>query len=233
VVKEIRWSKGQVEVLDDAHHSYVARKVIITIPLGVWLAPPQSKGAITFTPSLTNKTEAAAKMGSGSAIKVLLLFKTIFWSEEKISNEADLKNFSFAITDAPISTWWTQLPEQTPLLTGWIAGPKAEELKDADEPTIVQKAIDSLAAIFSINEEELKTNLQASYVFNWAADPFTRGAYTYSAVNASDARKTLMEPVENTLFFAGEALYEGTEMGTVEAALVSGKRVAKEVLQSE
>jgi monoamine oxidase len=39
----------------------------------------------------------------------------------------------------------------------------------------------------------------------------------------------LCDPVEDTIFFAGEALYDGSEMGTVEAALVSGKRVAKEI----
>ncbi len=38
-----------------------------------------------------------------------------------------------------------------------------------------------------------------------------------------------MQPVEGTLFFAGEAFYDGLEMGTVEAALTSGIRVAKEV----
>jgi monoamine oxidase len=119
------------------------------------------------------------------------------------------------------------------LLTGWVAGPKADELKTADEETIIQKAIDSLASLFSLTEDELKANLQTSYVFNWAADPFTRGAYAYSTIGTKEARKTLMEPVEETLFFAGEALYDGTEMGTVEAALVSGQRVAKEVLVSE
>jgi monoamine oxidase len=233
VVKDIRWRKGQVEVLDAAHHSYAARKLIVTIPLGVWLAPPQSKGAITFFPALPQKLEAATKMGTGSAIKILLLFKNIFWQDDELNKTEDLRNFSFAISDAPISTWWTQLPQQTPLLTGWIAGPKAEDLKDADEETIIQKAIDSLVSLFSLTEEELKANLQTSYVFNWAADPFTRGAYAYSTIGTKEARKILMEPVDDTLFFAGEALYEGNEMGTVEAALVSGKRVAKEVLQSE
>jgi monoamine oxidase len=233
VVKEIRWRKGQVEVLDAAHHSYAARKLIITVPLGVWLAPSQCKGAITYTPALPDKLEAAAKMGTGSAIKILLLFKASFWQVDKQDKAKDSGNFGFAISDAPISTWWTQLPQQIPLLTGWIAGPKAEELKTADEETIVQKAIDSLVSIFSISEDELKDNLQASYVFNWAADPFTLGAYAYSTVGTKEARKVLMEPVEETLFFAGEALYDGTEMGTVEAALVSGKRVAKEVLESE
>jgi monoamine oxidase len=36
--------------------------------------------------------------------------------------------------------------------------------------------------------------------------------------------------VDNTLFFAGEGLYEGSLMGTVEAALASGKEVVKKIL---
>jgi len=40
----------------------------------------------------------------------------------------------------------------------WIAGPKADELKNADEETIIQKAIDSLVSLFSLTEEELKAN---------------------------------------------------------------------------
>jgi monoamine oxidase len=36
-------------------------------------------------------------------------------------------------------------------------------------------------------------------------------------------------PVEETLFFAGEALYEGSEIGTVEAALVTGLAAAKAI----
>jgi hypothetical protein len=32
------------------------------------------------------------------------------------------------------------------------------------------------------------------------------------------------------LFFAGEALYEGPEMGTVEAALTSGMKAANQII---
>ena len=62
---------------------------------------------------------------------------------------------------------------------------------------------------------------------NWTAKPFTRGSYAYDTVNAAACRKTLNTPVDNTLFFTGEYLYEDTAMGTVEAALTSGKSVAE------
>jgi predicted NAD/FAD-dependent oxidoreductase len=41
-----------------------------------------------------------------------------------------------------------------------------------------------------------------------------------------------MEPEKNTLFFCGEALYDGTEAGTVEAALTSGLHTANRILEN-
>jgi monoamine oxidase len=57
------------------------------------------------------------------------------------------------------------------------------------------------------------------------------GAYGYATVENSAAKKILSSPVSDTLYFAGEALYEGPEMGTVEAALASGQKVAQEILK--
>ena len=231
VVKEIRWLKDQVEVIDDTHYSYIARKVIVTVPLGVWLAEKNSKGAITYSPALTQKQEAAKQMGFGSAIKILLLFKEPFWEELSLEQqpEVDLKRTGFIITDQQIPTWWTQLPQRSSMLTGWVAGPKALQLKDADNDTILKKSLDALSAIFNISTACLQGKLLSSNIFNWTADPFTRGAYAFSTTGTEEARKIVVQPVEGTLFFAGEAFYDGNEMGTVEAALTSGIRVAKEV----
>lgn len=232
VVKEIRWLKDQVEVIDDTHHSYIARKVIVTVPLGVWLAEENLKGAITYSPALTQKQEAAEQMGFGSAIKILLLFKKPFWEKLSLEQqpEVDLKQTGFIISDQEIRTWWTQLPQRSSLLTGWMAGPKALLAKDADDETILLKSFEALSNIFNINANHLKQQLVSWHIFNWTADPFTRGAYAFSTTGTKEACKILMQPVEGTLFFAGEALYDGLEMGTVEAALISGLRVSDEVL---
>lgn len=36
--------------------------------------------------------------------------------------------------------------------------------------------------------------------------------------------------IEDTIYFAGEAMYRGTAVGTVEAALVSGQQVAHAIV---
>jgi monoamine oxidase len=49
-------------------------------------------------------------------------------------------------------------------------------------------------------------------------------------VGAPDARRLLKEPLEDTLYFAGEGLYEGEVPGTVEAAFSSGATVADKII---
>ena len=61
---------------------------------------------------------------------------------------------------------------------------------------------------------------------DWSADPFSRGAYSYVAVGGGEARATLGAPVEQTLFFAGEATSTDGQGGTVNGAIESGERAA-------
>ena len=63
----------------------------------------------------------------------------------------------------------------------------------------------------------------------WQNDPYSCGAYGYAGVNGGSARKQLAEPVEQTLFFAGEALDE-EESSSVGGALNTGKKAAELVL---
>lgn len=233
-VKRIQWTKQQVEVVDERNHTYNAHKVIVTVPLGVWLANNDEHGAIIWTPELTYKKEAAKQMGFGAAIKILLYFKTIFWEELSLQPqpEVDLKNTGFILSDEAVPTWWTQLPQHVPLLTGWLAGPKALSLKDTNDEVIIQLAIISLSRVLHVDESYIRNELLSAHVFNWAGDPFVRGAYTFSTTGTKEARKILQQPVDDTLYFAGEACYEGKDTGTVEAALVSGLQVAEEVLSN-
>jgi monoamine oxidase len=72
----------------------------------------------------------------------------------------------------------------------------------------------------------IRNEITAQRVVNWLKDEFTEGAYAYPTVQTNNALAILREPVKNTIFFAGEALYKGSAIGTVEAALVNGKEVA-------
>jgi monoamine oxidase len=73
----------------------------------------------------------------------------------------------------------------------------------------------------------LKGAIRRVWWHNWDRDPYSRGAYSYLLVGAQGAPKSLATPEQHTLFFAGEATEE--KGGTVEAALMSGQRAARQV----
>lgn len=64
---------------------------------------------------------------------------------------------------------------------------------------------------------------------NWSQDPFSFGSYSYLAKDSGNKdRLTLLEPVDNKLFFAGEALNPNYQSST-HAAFESGLSGSEEV----
>lgn len=219
-VKTVRWQPNRVEVTTTGNQTFTAQKLIITAPLGVLQAPNKHTTAITFDPAIDAQTQAIQQIGFGSVVKVLLQFSTPFWLEYR-------KDIGFLLSEEAIPTWWTQLPDTTPLLTGWVGGPQAARFKDTTEQAIVEQALQSLANIFTMRVEQVKALLTAAHVVKWQTNSFSLGAYSYSKLFTEAARKLLNEPIQDTIYFAGEALYEGEAGGTVEAALHSGYAVSK------
>ena len=112
------------------------------------------------------------------------------------------------------------------MITGWSAGPNARELQHLGEKEILQKALTSLSNIFGLPKELIQKKLRGWHVANWQNDPYSCGGYSYEVVGDNEAKKVLKQPVENTLYFTGEGLFEGTEIGTVNAALKMGQDTA-------
>ena len=172
-------------------------------------------------------------MGFGAVIKILLEFDTIFWEDKtsKTLTADSLENMGYLFSDEEIPTWWTQVPQHNAVLTGWVGGMAAAEKKDTSDEELLKLSLHSLSKIFNRKPEKLREKLLAHKIINWTAEPYTRGSYAYDTIEAPAARKVLNTPVENTLFFSGEYLYEGSAMGTVEAALTSGEEAAKKMIK--
>lgn len=222
-VQSVDWAKEKVTVTTAAGKVYTGRKAVIAVSLGV-LQSEGGQGHIAFRPALPGLRSAAKSIGFGGAIKVLLQFDAPFWQADP-----RLSALSFLFSGEPVPTWWTQHPRQSALLTGWCAGPEAERLKHRTEEELLRIAIGSLAAVLSTTPAALQKRLKAGRVCNWAADPYTLGGYTFVTVQTKAALPQLAAPVEDTLYFAGEALHEGIEVGTVEAALQNGRKVGRQV----
>lgn len=233
VVQEIEWKKGNVKASTNDGSVYEAGQLLIATPLGVLQAAKGETGAINFVPEIPKHARAIQQMGFGAVIKLLFEFDTAFWLDKQ-SHEMAGKNvdkMGYLFSDEEIPTWWTQAPDHSTVFTGWVGGPAAADKANASNTEVLEQGLQSLANIFKIGFEELKGKLIAYRIMNWTADPFTRGSYAYDTVEAPLARKVLNTPVDDTIYFAGEYLYDGTAMGTVEAALTSGQEVAKRMLK--
>lgn len=216
-VNQVTWKDNEVQV-ETQNKTFTGRKILITVPIGVLQTE-----SIRFSPALQQKMAAARALGFGPVIKTMLQFDEAFWKK-------DLGNLGFLFSEAPIPTWWTQYPKDTAMLTGWSGGPHALELKDLSREEIINKALHSLSTIFKVDKEQLSQKLTGALVANWVNDPYTIGGYSYDVVNGSEAKSILRQPEADTIFFAGEGLFEGPEIGTVEAALQSGRNTAHQII---
>ena len=221
-VHEIVWRQGEVIARTSAEE-YLAPRAIVTLPLGVL-----KSNSVIFSPALPEKQNAMSFLEMGPVIRVSLCFQEKFWERDP-----EMADLSFLFTDDPqFPTWWTSNPLPYPMLTGWAAGPYAGVHAGRSKDDIVRSAVQSLARIMKIAEPELRKQMAGSFMHDWQADPFSRGAYSYAAVGGMDAAKALATPVANTLYFAGEATNSDGYNGTVHGAIATGLRAAEELLQS-
>lgn len=216
-VEVVSWGPGPVECIAVNGERYVADGLVVTASLGVLQA-----GLLRFSPAVDGHMEAASRLGYGSVIKILIEFRTVFW---KAAGQT-----LFIISEEEVPTWWTQTEDGDRLLTGWLAGGRMQAFLQLGESQRVDACLRSLAHIFSMDIEALRKEVVALRIVDWAKHPYVRGGYSYDTVGAADARAQLSASVGGTIWFAGEALYEGIAPGTIEAALTSGQEVAEKII---
>lgn len=217
VVKNVQWSPGSVSIECSTGEPVHAKACVITIPIGVWKAPRDQEGAIRFDPQLREKERALAKLEAGHVVKIAFRFREPFWGERNFVHTAD--RF--------MPTWWSSAPLRSPILTGWAGGHAADALL-AERGAMMDRALDAMSRAFAVPRRRVDALLAGTWTFDWQADPFSRGAYSYAGVGGSGAHAQLARPVKGTLFFAGEAT-SGDQTGTVAGAIESGQRAARNI----
>lgn len=213
---------GKVTVRCRDGRSFAADAAVLTVPLPLLrdIALPEEARAIAGA--------ALADIGFGNVVKILLRFSRSWWAAHAGQNLADM---SFLFSSAAVPTWWTQHPEQHPVLTGWLAGPRADAVAMLSKDELIERALGSLAQNFAVSADWIKGLLVAARAINWGADPFACGAYSYATPSTPQVLARL-DRANERVWFSGEAFYGGPEMGTVEAALASGWQAAQKILSS-
>lgn len=223
-VRTINWSQGSVRAQfttedSNEHETMSARAAIVTVPLPM-LQGGDGVGSLRFDPDLPAKRSAARRLAMGNTLRVVLAFSQRVWDET-------LPSLGFLFCpESVFPTWWTTLPNQTNMITAWAGGPAADRLLTSSSDDLASIALTALSKILRTSKSRLERLLRRHYVHDWSRDPYSLGSYTYTPVDALAARSELGEPVEDALFFAGEAVSTSGEHGTVHGAIKSGSLAA-------
>lgn len=224
IVQSIHWHPGHVDVIA-SQGTFTASRVIVTLPLGVL-----QSNRVPITPAPEAVLAAVGQLRMGHVRRFTLLFREPFWQSLTPRPEAQTLSFLYSFTEMP-PVWWTQHPEPGNAITGWVGGPRSEAYADFSAKQITGAAIASLARIFQLDPSHLHGLLVTCATHDWQQDPFACGAYSYVASGGIAASHTLSQPVENTLYFAGEHTDTTGHWGTVHAAIRSGLRAANQIIE--
>jgi monoamine oxidase len=166
-----------------------ADAAVVTLPSALIAERPE-----LFLPTLPDKTEAAAGLPLGLADKLFLSLE----SAEQFQNDSRC----FGRTDRTETGAYHLRPFGRPMIEAYFGGGLAADLEKGGQAAFADFALDELAGIFG---SEFRRRLSPIAYHGWSADPLARGSYSYALPGMADRRAALAAPVENRLFFAGEA----------------------------
>lgn len=215
IVKKITYNNQGVVVTTN-QGNFSADKVIITLPLGVL-----KKGSVEFSPQLPEpKVNAINRLGMGVLNKLYLQFPQAFWDKE---------THLLGYISASKGEWaeWVNLYRYTkePVLLGFNAGSYGQAIELLPDTEIISRAMQTLRQMYGSQVP----NPIGYLITRWQQDPFSYGSYSYIATGATPGdRQTLGEPIDNRLFFAGEATSQKYP-ATVHGAFLSGLEAAKKI----
>ena len=215
VVKLVEASRRSVEV-ETSRGRLTAGAVIITASAGVLAA-----GKIKFDPDLPKRqVEAIGKLTLGSYDHVAI---------ELTGNPLDLQSDDLVFEKAAGQHTAALLANTSgsTLCVVELAGPFGKSLAAQGETAMVAFATDWVADLYGAG---IKKSIRRTHATQWSKDPWALGAFSSAAPGWQPARKVLMEPIRDRIWFAGEAVHE-TLWGTVGGAWESGERAAEAALR--
>jgi len=193
--------------------------------------------SITFDPPLGPSLQSAIdSIGMGVTNKIFLRFSSVFWP-----SSAPLLASTFSSTNATklFSRFWSLLNQTgQPILCTAVVGEEASMVESWDDAAIGAAAVKVLQLMFPTTQDSLHPSIELRdvVVTRWQSDPFAKGAYSFPRAgfaigHDSEARRNLTYE-DNGLIFAGEAT-SISHAGTMQGALISGERAAKQLLASD
>lgn len=219
-VASIDYSGDMVKVKDASGNEYEADKVILTVPIAVL-----REGDIDFEPPLSSdKNKAFINADMGDGMKAFFEFSEKFYPDilllggliEGFGKERIYYNAAYKKdTNQHILGLFTAGNDSTPYTS--LGSDKA----------IYHAIMKELDEMF---EGKATQYYKKHVIQNWSADPYIKGSYSHYGDDYEEVIATLSEPLDNKVFFAGEAYTDG-DWSTVHGAGLSGISVAETILK--
>jgi monoamine oxidase len=175
--------------LETANGTVTADAAIITLPSNVL-----AEEALVFSPALHEKAEAAAGLPLGHNDKLFLSLSE--------ADEFEKDSRLFGRIDRSGTATYHFRPFGRPYIEAYFGGPLAVQLEEGGMQTFADFAIAELTGLLG---SRFAHRLKPLHVHSWGTDPFARGAYSHALPGKADCRRVLAVPVDDRLFFAGEA----------------------------
>jgi monoamine oxidase len=199
----LQTSKGPIE----------ARICIVTIPSALIAAE-----TLRFEPALPQKQEAAAGLPLGLADKLFLAVE---------DPDALPKNaHAYGRPDRAATGSYHIRPGGQPYIECFFGGDAARQLEESKG--FEEFALTELSGLFGA---DIKKTLRPIATTFWRADPYARGSYSHALPGHRADRARLGEPVDNRLFFAGEAC-SAHSFSTAHGAYETGLAAAEATLSA-
>jgi monoamine oxidase len=199
--------------VETADGTIMADAAIITLPSGLLAAE-----SLRFTPPLHPKTEAAAALPLGLADKLFLSLSD--------ADEFDKDSRLFGRTDRTDTATYHVRPFGRPLIEAYFGGTLAARLEADGEAAFLDFAVAELVGLLG---SDFARRVMPLRLHSWGIDPFSRGSYSYALPGKADRRAALAAPVDDRLFFAGEACSEG-DYSTAHGAYFTGIAAAEQAI---
>ena len=210
--------RGRDIVLDTSRGRISARRVIVAVPTAILAAE-----ALAFDPVLPTKLAAAYGLPLGVADKLFFGFSGHM---DDLDPQGDI--FLVGSTTRLRTMSYQARPFGRPVIQCFFGGEFAAGLEREGFAAMAAHAVDELVALRGNDIRRQLTPLAAS---SWHGDEFARGSYSYAQPGHADDRALLAAPMNNRIFFAGEAASPNF-FSTVHGAYETGLRAAAEALAS-
>ncbi|HBK88557.1 MAG: NAD(P)/FAD-dependent oxidoreductase [Cyclobacteriaceae bacterium] len=226
-IVSINYSADPIVLTAKDGSTYQANKVIVTVPIS-----QLKSNAIAFTPGLPGGiTGSLAKFEMGASYRAVIEFKKNFWG--------DTIGYILGSGDVPeyfsIGVGRSQFNATLSVTVNGSKAAKYSAMKNDDAILAILADLDVLYAGQATKyvRQVLNTTTNIYVVEDWSKIAYIGGGYAYPLPGATSTdRKNLSAPVNNVLFFAGEATDVSGQAGTVNGALASAERCAQEVITS-